>query len=105
MITFEPAILSSVASAASATSLAGVGPSAPAVASDASFGKMLDQLASQTVDTLRSAEATAIEGVRGKASVQSVVDAILAAERSLQTAIAVRDKAVGAYQEISKMAI
>jgi flagellar hook-basal body complex protein FliE len=105
MITFEPAILSSVASAASATSLAGVAPSAPAVASDASFGKMLDQLASQTVDTLRSAEATAIEGVRGKASVQSVVDAILAAERSLQTAIAVRDKAVGAYQEISKMAI
>ncbi|KAF2990642.1 Flagellar hook-basal body complex protein FliE [Methylocystis sp. MJC1] len=34
-----------------------------------------------------------------------VVDAVMAAERSLQTMIAVRDKVVNAYQEISKMAI
>jgi flagellar hook-basal body complex protein FliE len=37
--------------------------------------------------------------------VQKVVDAVLAAERELQTVIAVRDKAVNAYQEISRMSI
>ena len=55
--------------------------------------------------TLRNAEALSIAGVRGQASVQQVVDAVMTAEQSLQTAIAVRDKVVSAYLEISRMAI
>jgi flagellar hook-basal body complex protein FliE len=33
------------------------------------------------------------------------VEAVMSAEKSLQTALAVRDKVVNAYQEISRMAI
>jgi flagellar hook-basal body complex protein FliE len=43
--------------------------------------------------------------MQGKMPVQQVVEAVLSAEQSLQTAIAVRDKVVAAYQEISHMAI
>ena len=43
--------------------------------------------------------------LQGKASVQQVVEAVMSAERQLQTAIAVRDKVVAAYLEISRMAI
>lgn len=42
---------------------------------------------------------------KGQASVQQVVEAVMSAEQSLQTALAVRDKVVAAYQEISRMQI
>jgi flagellar hook-basal body complex protein FliE len=73
--------------------------------SEPSFGQLIDQLANGAVEQLHAGETTAIAGVQGKASVQHVVDTVMSAERSLQTLIAVRDKAVAAYQEISKMAI
>jgi len=44
-------------------------------------------------------------GIEGKASVQQVVDSVMSAERTLQTGIAIRDKAVAAYQQISQMQI
>ena len=62
-------------------------------------------MASSSVKTLEAGEATAISGLQGKASVQQVVEAVMSAEQTLQTAIAVRDKVVGAYQEITRMAI
>jgi flagellar hook-basal body complex protein FliE len=76
-----------------------------AEAAAVSFGDVLQQFASSTVDSLKSGEAAAISGVEGKASVQNVVSAVMQAERDLHTAIALRDKAVAAYQEISRMAI
>jgi flagellar hook-basal body complex protein FliE len=36
---------------------------------------------------------------------RSVVDAVMSAEQSLQAAVAIRDKIVTAYLEISRMAI
>lgn len=71
----------------------------------ASFGDILGQFAASTVDSVKSGEASAIAGVEGKASVQTVVSAVMQAERDLHTAIALRDKAVAAYQDISHMAI
>ncbi|WP_442756314.1 flagellar hook-basal body complex protein FliE [Methylocystis sp. JAN1] len=71
----------------------------------ASFGDILQQFAGQTVDSLKNAEAASISGVEGKAPVQNVVSAVMQAERDLHAAIALRDKAVAAYQEISRMAI
>ena len=70
-----------------------------------SFDEMLKSVASKTVKTLYMAETTAISGISDKASIQQVVDQVMAAERTLQTTIAVRDKVVSAYQEISRMAI
>ncbi|MGJ3263787.1 MAG: flagellar hook-basal body complex protein FliE [Salinarimonas sp.] len=69
------------------------------------FGAVLADVAAQGVDVLREAEAASIAGMNGKASVQQVVEAVMNAERTLQTAIAVRDKVVQAYQEISRMQI
>jgi flagellar hook-basal body complex protein FliE len=57
------------------------------------------------VDKTKAAEATALDGVKGKASVEQVVSAIMDAERSLQTAMAVRDKLAQAYLELSRMGI
>ncbi|MET0428818.1 MAG: flagellar hook-basal body complex protein FliE [Microvirga sp.] len=69
------------------------------------FGDLLTQIASHARDTVKAGEAAAISGIQGKASTQSVVEAVMSAEQSLQTAVAIRDKVVAAYQEIVRMAI
>jgi flagellar hook-basal body complex protein FliE len=71
----------------------------------ADFGTTLMQLASDAANVVRQAETTSIAGVQGKASVQQVVEAVMAAEHTLQTAVAIRDKVVAAYLEISRMQI
>jgi flagellar hook-basal body complex protein FliE len=69
------------------------------------FGVMLTQLAADAAGTVRNAEALSIAGVQGRASVQQVVEAVMNAEQTLQGAIAIRDKVVGAYLELSRMQI
>lgn len=69
------------------------------------FGSVLSQVVGDAVDKLNAGEATAISGLQGSASVQQVVRSVLDAEQAVQTAVAVRDKLVSAYQEVSRMAI
>jgi flagellar hook-basal body complex protein FliE len=69
------------------------------------FSQMMTQVANDTVSKLKTGEATAISGLQGKATVQQVVEAVSDAQGSLQTALAVRDKAISAYQEITRMTI
>lgn len=69
------------------------------------FTNVLADISGQAIEALKGAETTAITGIQGKASVQQVVQTIMAAEETLQTALAVRDKVVAAYQEISRLAI
>ena len=69
------------------------------------FGAVLAQLSDTAISNLRSGETAAIEGLQGKSSTREVVDAVMKAEQSLQTVIAVRDKVISAYLEISRMAI
>ncbi|UVF20269.1 flagellar hook-basal body complex protein FliE [Microvirga terrae] len=85
----------------------GAPPAAGAVsgASQASFSETMAQVATSAVDTMKAGEAASIAGIQGKASVQQVVEAVMSAEQTLQTAIAIRDKVVAAYQEIARMAI
>lgn len=81
-------------------------PVAPTAESQSpSFAQVLAQVSLDTVGALRTAEVSAIEGLHGRASTLQVVEAINQAEQALSTAVAVRDKAVQAYQEISRMAI
>jgi flagellar hook-basal body complex protein FliE len=70
-----------------------------------SFSEVLAEIAGSGLHALRQGEAAALAGIQGQASVQQVVQAVMSAEQSLQTAIAIRDKVVAAYQEISRMAI
>lgn len=74
-------------------------------ASPGSFASMLQDLAGGTATTLADAERNAIGGIEGRVPVMQVVNSVMAAEQTLQTAIAIRDKAVAAYNEISHMAI
>jgi flagellar hook-basal body complex protein FliE len=56
-------------------------------------------------EALRAGEATAISAIEGKASTQQAVMATMHAEQSLQAALAIRDKIVSAFLEISRMQI
>lgn len=78
---------------------------ASGIAGGADFSKVLADVASSAVNTLKAGEATAIGGIGGTRTTQQVVEAVMNAEQALQTAIAVRDKLISAYQEISRMAI
>lgn len=96
--------LGPLSNAASATS-PGLGAPAQSGVKGADFGAMLSDLASQSVAAIKQGETTAIAGMQGKASVQQVVMDVMAAEQALNTGIAVRDKVVSAYLELTRMQI
>ncbi len=70
-----------------------------------SFDQALAQVVGSAIDTLQTGEAVAIQGVEGAVAPMKVVESVMAAQRSLQTVLALRDKAVSAYQEVARMAI
>ena len=109
MITQAAPALLSVGSATAVSGALGLGQTVATTAASAaqplSFGQMLEQVATGAVDTLKKGEAMAISGIQGKASVQSVVEAVMNADQALQTAIAIRDKVVTAYLEVARMQI
>jgi len=84
---------------------AGVGAAKGIGGDDAGFGALLDQLVTQTAQSLGAGEAAAGASVTGAASAQDVVEKVMSAEQSLQIAIGIRDKIVNAYSEISRMTI
>jgi flagellar hook-basal body complex protein FliE len=69
------------------------------------FADYLARAASEAAETVRAAEQTAIRGIEGKADIQQVVDQVMAAERTLSAALAIRNKLVAAWMEISRMQI
>jgi flagellar hook-basal body complex protein FliE len=73
--------------------------------SENSFGAVMKDLAQSTVKALQTGEQVSIDAIQGKASVQSAVMATMEAEQSLQAALAIRDKVVSAFLEISRMQI
>jgi flagellar hook-basal body complex protein FliE len=98
--------LSSLAPSLGATASSAASAAASAAASGgADFGSVMSQVSSDAVKKLKAAEATSISGIEGKASTQDVVQSVMSAQESLQTALAIRDKAVSAFQEITRMSI
>jgi flagellar hook-basal body complex protein FliE len=72
----------------------------------ASLANALGSAAGNVVSTLQKAEGLSITALQGgNVSTREVVDAVMTAEQALQTSIAIRDKIVTAYLEISRMAI
>ena len=70
-----------------------------------SFGSVLGDVASDAIGALQTAEATSLNALQGKVDTREAVDAVMNAEQSLQAAIAIRDKVVSAYLEISRIQI
>jgi flagellar hook-basal body complex protein FliE len=96
-----PALLPIAASAVHAAAA----PAASISVAGADFSAALAQAAGDALKTLRSAESVSTAGIEGKAGVRQVVDGVMSAERTLQTALAIRDKAVAAFQQVSQMQI
>ncbi|HEX7075271.1 MAG TPA: flagellar hook-basal body complex protein FliE [Hyphomicrobiaceae bacterium] len=78
---------------------------APPGGGEEDFGSVLGETLGRTVAQLENAEKLSIQALRGDAEIREVVDAVMAAEQTLQAAIAIRDKIVTAYLEISRMSI
>ena len=58
-----------------------------------------------SIGTIRQGEQAATQQVQGKANLVDVVQSVNAAELTLDTVVAVRDKVVAAYQSIMNMPI
>jgi flagellar hook-basal body complex protein FliE len=84
---------------------ASAGQVTPGAANGQSFGEVLGNMAVEAINNVKLGEAKSFEGIQGKASTREVVDAVMQAEQSLQTAIAFRDKLVSAFLDITKMQI
>ncbi len=70
-----------------------------------SFAATLADLATHAAGSMREAEHVSTLALQGKADTREVVDAVMGAEQAFQTAVAIRDKIVTAYLEVSRMAI
>ncbi len=90
---------------AQAVNASAAGTAATAPASGDGFSTFLASLSKGTVDKMNTAESVSADGLQGKATTQSVVEAVVNAQESLQTALAIRDKAVSAFLDVSKMPI
>jgi flagellar hook-basal body complex protein FliE len=69
------------------------------------FTSELKNVAESWIDTLRKGEQQSVQAVAGQVDIRDVVMAVNNAEVTLQTAVAVRDKVIQAYQEIMRMPI
>lgn len=73
--------------------------------SQGSFSDFLSGAVKDSIATLKRGEAAATAQVTGKANIVDVVNSVNAAELTLDTVVAVRDKVVAAYQSIMNMPI
>lgn len=88
------------------TSFAGAAVSTAATATDGpTFASVLGGVAQDAMDSLKTSEAMSFAGLQGKASTREVVDAVMQADQTLKTAVALRDRLVSAYLDVVKMQI
>jgi flagellar hook-basal body complex protein FliE len=84
---------------------AGTGASGATGGSGDGFVDALKGAAESWVETLQQSEQKSAQAVTGQVDIRDVVMAVNNAEVTLQTAVAVRDKVIAAYQEIMRMPI
>lgn len=70
-----------------------------------SFGDVMKESALNAIRTMRAGESASAKAITGEATLPEVVQAVSAAELTLQTVVSVRDRLVSAYQEIMRMPI
>ena len=70
-----------------------------------SFSDYLQKTAESSIGTLKKGEAMAAKGIMGQADPTDVVSAVNAADVTLQTVVAIRDRMVTAYNDILRMPI
>ncbi len=95
--------LDRIGGSAASKSIAAPAASSAGAAPQSDFAQTMASMAADAISTLKTGETTAIAGMQGKAPLQQVVQAVMQADQALRTVVAVRDKVVSAYQEISRM--
>jgi len=78
---------------------------AAAEGTGASFSDALASAVKDAIGTMRAGEVAAAQGAAGQGDVVQVVNAVTAAELTLETVVAIRDRVISAYQDIMKMPI
>jgi flagellar hook-basal body complex protein FliE len=68
-------------------------------------GRAFQTMATDFFEAMRAGEETVSAGLAGRADPGSVVQALAQTELAVQTAVAIRDKVVEAYQEILRMPV
>ncbi len=99
------AALNAYAQAAKMAAAAGGGDAGGATAPGSSFSELLTGVMNDAVSAGRAAEAKAASVVQGKGDLVDVVTAVNAAEMTLETVVAIRDRVISAYQDIMRMPI
>lgn len=74
-------------------------------AGGSSFAALVKSAAGSAMATAQAGETASIAALQGRADISEVVTAVAEAELTLQTVIAVRDKALDAYHDIIRMPI
>ncbi len=69
------------------------------------FGAVLGRVVDGVVQAGHQADAQAVTAINGGGNYTAVATAVAHAELSLQTAVAIRDKVVQAYQDVMRMPI
>ena len=105
MIAAIPLVTSALSSLAPSAAAGATSAAKAASTVGGDFSSVLSQVSNDAVQKLRTAETSAVSGIEGKASAQDMVQSVMSAQESLQTALAVRDKSVAAFQEITRMSI
>jgi flagellar hook-basal body complex protein FliE len=100
----NPAAISAYAQAAKIAG-AGAGGEAAQAAPGGAFGDFLASVMNDATTTGRAAEQKAAAAVQGKGDLVDVVTAVNAAEMTLETVVAIRDRVISAYQDIMRMPI
>jgi flagellar hook-basal body complex protein FliE len=88
------------------TPSAGISPTMPAApGSGADFGTALQSALGSAIDAGHNADAQSVKAVTQGGNVTEVATALARAELTLQTATAVRDRMLQAYQDIMRIQI
>lgn len=69
------------------------------------FSDFLKGKAEESLQTMKSSEVISAKAITGEANLTEVVQAVTAAEVTLQTIVALRDRMISSYQEIMRMPI
>jgi flagellar hook-basal body complex protein FliE len=75
------------------------------VSAGPSFASAVSDAAARAMGTMERAEQASVQALQGGADMRDVVDAVMSAEQTLQAAVAIRDKIVTAFLDVSRMAI
>jgi flagellar hook-basal body complex protein FliE len=69
------------------------------------FGSAIASAVQGVLDAGHNADAQSMQAIAGKGNLTELATAVSRAQLAMQTALAVRDRVVQAYQDVSKMAI